>query len=113
MPVLLRDIISIYVSGIMNIYGPHLKQVILFGSYARGDFGNESDIDIMILLDISDEELKRYRKQLSAYTFDFNMEYDLDIKPIVKSEALFNKWVQNYPFYNNIQREGVKLYGTA
>ena len=87
--------------------------MILYGSYARGDYRDDSDIDIMILLDISDMEIKNYRHQLSDLTFDFNMDYDMDIKPIAKSEKHFVKWVQNYPFYANINREGVVLYGAA
>lgn len=43
-------------------------------------------------------------------TYDFNMDNDLDIKPIAKSEAHFNKWVVNYPFYSNVHKEGVILY---
>ena len=58
-------------------------------------------------------ELKAYGQQLSYMTYDFNMDHDLDIKPIAKSEAHFNKWVVNYPFYANIHREGVVLYGAA
>lgn len=113
MPVLIRNLIESYVTGLKNIYGTHLRQVILYGSYARGDFREDSDIDIMILLDMSDEELKVYRHQLSEFTFDFNMEHDLDIKPYAKSEAHFNKWVLNYPFYSNVRKEGVNLYGEA
>jgi hypothetical protein len=41
------------------------------------------------------------------------MEYDTDIKPIAKSEAHFQKWIINYPFYANINKEGVVLYGAA
>ena len=67
----------------------------------------------MILLDLSDLELKAYGQQLSYMTYDFNMDHDLDIKPIAKSEAHFNKWIVNYPFYANIHREGVVLYGAA
>lgn len=43
----------------------------------------------------------------------FNMDHDLDIKPIAKSEEHFEKWVVNYPFYANVNREGVVLYGAA
>ena len=43
-------------------------------------------------------------------TYDFNMDNDLDIKPIAKSEAHFNKWVVNYAFYSNVHKEGVILY---
>ncbi len=46
-------------------------------------------------------------------TFDFNMDHDLDIKPIAKSESHFEKWVTNYSFYANVNKEGVVLYGAA
>ena len=57
----------------------------MYGSYARGDYRDDSDIDIMILLDLSDMDIKQYRHELSGETFDFNMDHDLDIKPIAKS----------------------------
>ena len=109
----LQNLIGQYIAEVKKIYGSNLKQVILYGSYARGDYTPDSDIDVMILLDISDMEIKNYRHQLSEMTYDFNMDYELDIKPIVKNEAHFNKWVLNYPFYANVSKEGVKLYGAA
>lgn len=102
-----------YIEKIEKIYGSHLKKIILYGSYARGDFREDSDIDIMILLDISDVELKTYSTELSYMTFDFNLDNGVDIKPIAKSEQHFKKWMINYPFYNNINREGIVLYGVA
>lgn len=113
MPQTMQSLIEKYVLELQKIYGTHLKQVILYGSYARGDFRPDSDVDIMILLDMSDLELKKYSRQLSYMTYDFNLDNDIDIKPIVKSEAHFKKWIVNYPFYANIQREGVVLYGAA
>jgi predicted nucleotidyltransferase len=107
------DLMETYVQEIQKIYGAHLRKIILYGSYARGDYREDSDIDIMILLDISDLEIKEYFEQLVSVTFDFNMEYDTDIKPIAKSEAHFQKWIINYPFYANINKEGVVLYGAA
>ena len=113
MPQVMQNLIQQYVIEIKKIYGLHLRKVILYGSYARGDFQSDSDVDIMILLDMTDMELKQYGDQLSYMTFDFNMDHDLDIKPIVKSESHFEKWVTNYPFYANINKEGVVLYGAA
>jgi len=107
------NLIEQYVDKIKNIYGVHLRRIILYGSYARGDFGADSDIDIMILLDMSDLDSQKYSQQLSHMTYDFNLDNDIDIKPIVKSEEFFKKWVVNYPFYASIQREGIVLYGAA
>lgn len=85
----------------------------MYGSYARGDSRPDSDVDLMILLDMSDLDLKKYSQELSYMTYDFNMDHDLDIKPIAKREEHFEKWVVNYPFYANVNREGVILYGAA
>ena len=113
MPQSMKSVIEKYIAEIKKIYGTHLRKIILYGSYARGDFKADSDIDIMILLDMSDMDLKVYSQQLSYMTFDFNLDNDLDIKPIAKSEDHFRKWIVNYPFYANINKEGVVLYGAT
>ena len=87
--------------------------MILYGSYARGDYKEDSDIDIMILLDMEDMDIKGFRHDLSAITFDFNLDHDLDIKPIAKSKEHFEKWAEVYPFYTNVEWEGVKLFEAA
>ena len=102
-----------YVEKVSKIYGEHLKSVILYGSYARGDYTSESDIDIMILVDLTDIEVEKYGQQLSWETYDFNEEYDTEIKPIAKSDTHFKKWLGVYPFYTNVQKEGVELYGVV
>ena len=110
MPVTIKMLLDQYTEILRKIYGNHLKTVILYGSYARGDYKADSDIDIMILLDLSDIDIKQYRHELSGETFDFNMDHDLDIKPIAKSQQHFQNWVDVYPFYANVKKEGVKLF---
>lgn len=110
MPLAFQNILMEYIDTMKKIYGSHLKEVILYGSYARGDFHSDSDIDIMILLDITDLEAKEYQDELFEKTYDFNMDNDLDIKPIAKSESHFKKWLDVYPFYSNINQEGVRLF---
>ena len=109
----LQNLLKEYADKIQKIYGNHLSQIILYGSYARGDYRDDSDIDIMILLDISDLEIKKYRHSLSDMTYDFNWDNGLNIKPIAVSEYHFNKWRDAYPFYNNVYQEGVCLYHAA
>ena len=113
MPKAMYNLIGQYIEEIKKIYGSHVRQIILYGSYARGDFRPDSDIDIMILLDLSDMDIKQYRHELSDETFDFNMDHDLDIKPIAKSQQHFQNWVDAHPFYANVEKEGVKLFEAA
>ena len=70
MPKIMQDLIKQYVEEVKKIYGSHVRQIILYGSYARGDFRPDSDVDIMILADMSDLELKAYAQQLSYMTYD-------------------------------------------
>ena len=74
---------------VVRIYGSYLKRVILYGSYTRGDFREDSDVVIMILLDITDIESKVYFDWLIDITLDFNLEHDQDIKLIAKSSEHF------------------------
>lgn len=113
MPTAISNRMKQYVELLREIYGEHLKTVILYGSYARGDYTEDSDIDIMVLLDLNDLDIKKYRHELSGMTYDFNMDYDLDIKPIAKNRDHFNQWAGVYPFYSNIEKEGVKLFDAA
>lgn len=110
MPQVLNEILKRYVDDIHELYGSRLKAVILYGSYARGDFRPDSDIDIMILVDLLDEEIRKKGHILSNLTFDYNFDSDLQIMPIVRNSEHFYKWIRAYPFYNNVKKEGVELY---
>ena len=103
-------ILANYIEIIKQIYGSNLEKIIMFGSYARGDNKTGSDIDIMILVNISDIEAKAFQKKLLDGTYDFNMDNDVEINPMMHSKELFYKWVDNYPLFSNIEKEGVVLY---
>lgn len=113
MPLSKQTVLDSYIDSIKKIYGSHLKEVILYGSYARGNAREDSDIDIMILLDIPDEEIKQYQEKLLDVTFDYNFDNDIEINIIAHSKKLFNKWIDAYPFFKNVRNEGVVLYGAA
>ena len=113
MPRTMRNLIEEYVNAIRNIYGAHLKQVILYGSYARGDFEKDSDIDIMLLVDLSEEEINSFSDDLSELGFDYNVMYDIWFMPVVRNIEHFRYWCQAYPFYSNVEKEGISLYEAA
>lgn len=108
-----KHLIEDYVSLVKSVYGEHIRKIILYGSYARGDFRDDSDIDIMILTDIDDAASVPYQQTLSGATFDFNLDHDTDFKPITHGEELFYRWRAAYPFFRNIEKEGIVLYGAA
>ena len=110
MPQDIQPLLSKYLKAVSGIYGVHLKRVILYGSYARGDYTEESDIDIMILVDLKESEIDWYSDSLSELGFEYNVEHDIWMMPIVKNIEHFRYWETVYPFYNNIKKEGIILY---
>ena len=55
-----KDLLNGYIVELQNIYGKHLQSVILYGSYARGDFTKDSDVDIMILLNLTKTQILKH-----------------------------------------------------
>lgn len=113
MPMNIQSLLSGYLAEIQQIYKSHLKSVILYGSYARGDYTVDSDIDIMILVVLQDEGMDQYSDALAEVGFEYNVAYGIWIMPVVKNREHFKHWVRAYPFYGNVQREGVMLYNAA
>ena len=113
MPQTIHTLLTQYLSEIPKIYGTHLKSVILYGSYARGDYTPDSDVDIMILVDLSVEQMDSYSDALSELGFEYNVQHNIWMMPIVKNQQHFYHWATSYPFYTNIQKEGVVLYEAA
>ena len=110
-PVKINKAITEFVQGVNEILGNRVKKIILYGSYARGDYNKSSDIDIMILTDLSDEEIYDFFIKISdmAYDIEEANNFDIMISPLVKNIDKFNYWLEALPFYMNIQREGVVL----
>ena len=108
-----QDVLIQYVNRIHEIYGRELKAVILYGSYARGDYSSDSDVDIMLLVDLTPEEMDPYSDALSELGYEYNVNYDIWMMPVVKNLQHFKQWAAAYPFYTNVQKEGVLLYEAA
>ena len=109
----LQSILLQYVEKVKEIYAEQLVCVILYGSYARGDYNAESDIDVMILINADAETVKAKKEELIFMTYDFNTEFGLDIQPFARSKEFFDYWVDAHPFYKNVNKEGVTLYEAA
>ena len=112
MPAAKREIIMSFARKVRRILGKNLKQVILYGSYARGDYTEDSDIDIMVLTTLTDKEIEQIETEIYDLTFDYLMDYGVDISVVIKNEEQFNYWLGALPFYNNVQKEGVVLSGS-
>ena len=108
----LRRVLSEVTTGLREIFGEKLENVILYGSYARGDADEESDIDIMALIrGIPREELWKYEREISPVLARIEREWDYEILLSVMLEDVptFEKYAEYLPFFRNVRKEGIGL----
>lgn len=92
-----------------SLFEGHLVEALLFGSYARGDYDEESDVDIALLADCDREELREYQDALASLATDISLAHGQLVSLICIPYAEYVKWLPTLPFYQNIAREGVRL----
>lgn len=95
------------VERVKEEHGHKVKKIIVFGSYARGEAKEESDIDLLII--ISGERFEMQRN-LSGIAVDILLETGIYISPkaVTVEEYDFMKRI-NTGFYQSIAREGVAV----
>lgn len=100
----IKKILDELKKGLTELYGPRLKAVYLYGSYARGDYDRNSDLDVMIVLDnyTSYWDELVYSAELAS---NLSLEYDVTISRMIMTEE---QWRQgDLPVLRNIRAEGV------
>ena len=88
-----------------------LSQIIVNGSYERGDYNDYSDVDVMILVKMSEAEIKKIENEIYDLAFEIEMNTGVDISPVIKNENQYEYWSDTLPYYKNIKREGVVING--
>jgi predicted nucleotidyltransferase len=90
--------------GLVRIYGDRLKGMYLYGSYARGDYQQGSDLDVLVVL----KKYDRYGDEInrtSELVGDLSLEYGISISRVFMTES---QWKQSdAPLLRNIRTEGL------
>ena len=105
----LREILTKLKDEAVKVYGSKLKELILYGSYARGDNDDESDIDVMLILDIPIETELEYSRLITDAVVDLNLEFDVVISSLIESKEKYDKFKDINPLFINIEKEGIKI----
>jgi len=96
---------------IQNALGSNLHKIILYGSYARGDYNEDSDIDIMVLADIEEDNMSIFRSLANKVASRISLKYDALVTISIRNSPLFYSRMRMLPFYQNVIKEGVVIYG--
>jgi predicted nucleotidyltransferase len=110
-----REAVKIFVDKLKEKERDNLLQVILFGSVARGDDHDDSDIDVFVLLknyDSDGEEKIKIKQKIYDIATDVGdiYKHKIYISPFIHSEKTYLENRRASLVYYNIADEGVVLY---
>ena len=105
----LQQVLSEIHTGLYSIFGEALEQVLLYGSYARGDQDRESDIDVMALINMPKEQLAKYRHTVNRFSSEIDLRHDVFSSIKLQDTDTFYRYADILPFFQNVNREGIRI----
>ena len=99
------------IGGLRLIFGNAIQTIILYGSVARNEATEESDVDIAIIItnEIDEETKDKFINWAAELDIRFNQVFSIVDIP----EERMKKWGKILPFYKNIEEEGIVLWRAA
>lgn len=95
---------------LLKIFNDKLKRIFLYGSYARGDFHIESDIDFIGIVNMPIVEIEANENLMIDLEVKLSLKYDKYISILIRSSENFYKYSESLEYYKNIINEGIVLY---
>ena len=95
-------------AGLRPLFPQGSMEAILFGSYARGEADADSDIDVMVLVDSSRQDISEKTWEISGVAAELLLNRGVMVSPIVENRSYFQENAGVLPFYKNVMREGVR-----
>ena len=108
---LTNEITQELVEGLQNIFQENLTQIILYGSVARNEETEESDIDIAIVLEKKLDKLTK--EHFISWAADIDLKYEKIFSIIDIQKEQLEKWGAILPFYRKVCEEGIILWKVA
>ena len=105
----MKEVVSKFAEEAKKIYGAKLQEIILYGSCARGDFDQDSDIDLLVLLNVPTENINAERNRILDAADKLDLDYDVVLAPVFQNYSLYQKFTPVSVFFQNVQKEGVKI----
>lgn len=101
-----REALDHFVRDLRDLYGDRMETVVLYGSRARGDAEESSDIDTLVVLDPCEGFWTEFER-VSPIASRVSLEHDVVLSAIpVDARELRDS---NSPLFLNVRREGVSL----
>jgi predicted nucleotidyltransferase len=105
----LQEILERLCGRLRELLGKSMRDIILFGSYARNEANDDSDIDIMVLTDLERADIYALQWKIGDVVSEILLDYGVLVSPIVENRAFFMENQKYLPFFHGIHRDGVRL----
>ncbi|MBQ6118723.1 MAG: nucleotidyltransferase domain-containing protein [Clostridia bacterium] len=105
----LQEIAAAVAQEANRLLKERLDAVILYGSYARGDFDRESDVDIMVRVRCGKEQLPEYRYLFADIASELSLQYDVTVSVTTVDTETFHRYGKSLPFFAHVEQEGIKI----
>ena len=94
-------------SELQNLYGDRLAKLILYGSFARGDQHEGSDVDFLVVLKDENIKIGTELRFMNSVLYDLDMRFNTTISAHPTTLQRYTN--SDYLYYQNVRREGVEL----
>ena len=103
-----RAALDEFLTRLREQHGSEVVLVSLFGSKVRGDFDEESDIDVLLVVENRNSQLWEDVVEIET---DLMLKYDAVISSLIMGRDNY-EWHMRHraPLYRNIEREGIELW---
>lgn len=96
-------------NNMISLFNDKLDSVILYGSCAREENTDESDIDVMILVNEEESMLKQYEDKITDIMVDLSLEFEVVVSLYLESMGSYKEKVKVLPFLMNVERDGIRI----
>ncbi len=102
-----RAALGDFLSRLIARFGTRLEETRLFGSYARGDYTIDSDVDVLVVIrDLSERE----RREVFETGYEVYLDRAVDVSPLAMSATEWrDRKARELLLAADIEREGIAL----
>lgn len=120
LPPIQQEPLQRFCQAVLARFPGFVEEIILYGSWARGDGDAESDVDLLLLVNWEEEMLGggHYRthtsdprwQEIMDISYDLMLDYDVLISPLLMSRTA---WKRNFSLRKNVERDGLRIWPPA
>lgn len=105
------DIKQELVQGLTDIFQKNISMIILYGSVARGEATDSSDVDVAII--VKEQMDSNTKRRFVSWAANMDIRYERVFSIVDIQESNMKRWEHILPFYQNVRKEGIVLWRAA